>query len=72
MMLNKGAMPANAEEKDFGVKIPDDVWEYVCENDLGDGTYEFDEGGVIIRNGIIDWKKRDEIIDTADWKACNE
>ena len=62
----------NMGKKDFGVKIPDNVWEYVCENDLGDGTYEFDEGTIIIRNGIIDWKKRDESIDTADWKACNE
>lgn len=44
------------EEKDFGVKIPDDIWEYVCENDLGDGTYPFPEGTIIIRNGIIDWK----------------
>lgn len=48
--------PAPKEEKDFGVKIPDDVWEHVCENDLGDGTYEFPEGTIIIRNGIIDWK----------------
>lgn len=72
MMFNRGELLRNWEEKDFGVKIPDNVWEYVCENDLGNGTYEFNEGTIIIRNSIIDWKERDEPLGTADWKACNE
>ena len=40
--------------------MPEYIWEYVCLNDLKDGTYEFPEGNVIIRNGYIDWKPNEQ------------
>lgn len=36
--------------------MPEYIWEYVCHNELRDGTYEFPEGKVIVRNGYVDWK----------------